>query len=197
MPQIAFWKNVNWLIRLLFLALAAVEVLAWHGFIFHIVPDYSWLGLMLTVGGVWLLTELIDLSWPLRLTVFLATVLDASSDMFHLYSRFLRWDEILHFIGGGVAAVVAAWVLQRAIRNGRMSFARPAAAVFIGAVLIAAFLGMLYEVEEYLTDIHYLHYQKQLGDGPDTVDDELFNIYGAIVLGGAYAWGVRKKHPAA
>ncbi len=170
-----------------------MEILARYGVIFEITPDYSWLGLMLTVGGIWLIIELLRLPWWLKLIVFGMVLLDASSDMFHLYSRFDNWDRLLHFLGGAVAGLVAARVVHDLVRKDWLAFKKVTLGIFALAVLMAAFAGVLYEFQEYMTDVHYLHYQKQLGDGPDTVDDEMLNIYGAIVTTGVYSLILYKK----
>ena len=48
-----------------------------------------------------------------------------------------------------------------------------------------ALLGFLYEYWEFLIDKFYFGYPKALGDGPDTVDDLMFNLAGgaAVLLG--------------
>ncbi len=177
---------MKWTVRLLFIALMCAEILAWNGIILHLKPDYSWLGLAATAILVLGIIEIIQLSATLRLLVFLDTMLDACSDMFHFYSRIHHWDKLLHFLGGATVAIVAIWLLEKLVREGKLYVEHATVGIIIGAILIVAFCGTLYETEEWLTDVHYLHYQKQLGDGPDTVTDEIWNEVGA--LSAALAW---------
>lgn len=172
-------------VRAGFLALLAFEVISWQG-ILPVRPDYSWIGLMLTALLVWIVLEFLELPGSLGLIVLGDVALDAGSDMFNLYSRIPNWDKFLHLLGGAVVGIVAIYVLWRAIRNGTIRFRNPLVVIAIGAVLIASFLGAIYEAQEMFIDI-YNNQQRQLGDGPDTVKDQLFNMGGAAFAACVYA----------
>jgi glycopeptide antibiotics resistance protein len=128
---------------------------------------------------VWFFLEIINGPGLIWLIVFLNTLLDSISDSEHLYSRWMNWDRFMHFAGGATVAVVAAYVLPRWLRKlfpGQKINPWLIVLLVFGTVSLA---GLAYETWEYL--VHF-KYPWELGDGADTVDDQLFNLVGSLTV---------------
>lgn len=170
-------------------ALVGFEGLNWAG-VLGFTLDFSWLGLIVTAVAVFVLLE--GSSFFLRRTtdhglhplVYLAGVaslsVDALGDIAHWYGRFGWYDQLAHFQGGVVAAAISYNILWQLERAGRIRLG--AAGRTVTVVAFTAFLGVLYEMEEYFEDLWYWGRQVRLGDGPDTVNDIIFNIVGALAV---------------
>lgn len=154
-----------------FLSIIGLESLSWAGFL-HFSLDFSWLGLIGTALLIWLILELYHKFYQalpdfIFLTAFFGVGLDAFSDMFRFYSQIMWWDRLMHFIGGGLIAILIFYI-----------FKKP----YLYTFFAVSFLGFLYEYWELLIDRYYFGFSRALGDGPDTVDDLLFNLLGAALV---------------
>lgn len=169
--------------RLLFFFLLVFEFLNYIG-ILHYTLDFSWLGLIVTLLFVWLLVEIISLflkkhnyqplkGWVLIMVV-IAIYIDAFGDILHLYSQFDWYDQLMHLIGGATTAAVSFNVLYQI--GQRTSIFKSS---FI-SLATSSLLGTFYEIEEYLED--YFTGSHRLGDGPDTANDLLLNLVGALLI---------------
>ncbi len=173
--------------RLGFLLWIIFELLNWQG-VLNFTLDFSWLGLVLTAGFVWVSLEII--SWrlkkvsgkPLPWFAFFLSLLSVSFDAFgdthHLYSRFFWYDQVAHVIGGAMAGLVTFVFVWRLVEAGRINLGRKLSGFF--AVCISSFLGVLYEIEEYLEDV--LTGSQRAGNSFDTSNDLLWNTVGALVI---------------
>jgi uncharacterized membrane protein YjdF len=85
---------------------------------------------------------------------------------------------VAHVIGGAMAALVAFVVFWRLVEVGRIKLGKKLTG-FV-ALCVSAFLGVLYELEEYLEDV-FTHSQRA-GTSFDTSNDLLWNTIGAIVI---------------
>lgn len=165
------------LIRVGFLGLLIFEFLNLFK-ILNFSLDFTWLGLIGTAITVWVIFEIINyyykpLPWYILGIIFLGLVLDASSDIFHIYSRFNSWDRFIHFIYGILGAIIIHQLFEKLTPNWLKRFF---------TITTVVFLGFLYEYWEMLVDKFYFQYQKALGDGVDTVDDLFFNALGAVLF---------------
>lgn len=175
------------LARLAFLSLLIFESLNWFGILHHQL-DFTWLGLVITVGVVWVGLEMI--SWYLRhstnrglsgiiyLLAFLMILLDALGDINHLYSRFTWYDQLAHFVGGGAVGGIIISIYNHLARTGKIvlgKFGR-----LVSALGVTVLLGVFYELEEYLEDV--ITGSHRLGDGFDTANDLLLNFLGALLI---------------
>lgn len=175
--------------RLGLAGLIGFEGLNWVG-VLGFTLDFSWLGLIVTAGAVIALLE--GSAFLLRratgrglhpiayLAGAAALFVDALGDVLHLYGRFGWYDQFAHLVGGAVVGLVAFnvfWQLEVAGRIRLGGWLRGISVVAIGALM-----GVLYEIEEYLEDLWKWHRQVRLGDGPDTANDLLLNILGALVV---------------
>ena len=179
-----FLTNIS---RLGFIAWLVFEFLNYIG-VLHFTIDFSWLGLVLTAGFVWVVLEIV--SWrlkkvsgkPLPWIAFLLSLLSVSFDAFgdthHFYSRFDWYDQVAHVIGGAMAALVAFVVFWRLVEAGRIMLGKKLTG-FV-ALCISAFLGVLYELEEYLEDV--FTGSQRAGNSVDTSNDLLWNTVGALVI---------------
>jgi hypothetical protein len=172
-------KNVT---RGMFTLLIAVEASGWTG-ILPWSPTYSWLGLIITALAVWAFVEWFDLPgniWPL---FFVGLCMDAAADTFWLYSTIENWDRLMHLIGGALLGL-ASWHTLKPIFagtvNGRWR-------IFLVLALVALF-GTLYEGSEMGVDAFYAKVEGKsrgaLGDGIDTVEDQLLNLAGGLIVAG-------------
>lgn len=166
--------------RLLFFGLIVFEFLNLVE-IFHFPLDFSWFGLMITAISVWLIGELMVVK--LKKEKYLATVLglsflvvflDALGDVCFFYFHFGLYDRILHFIAGGVIAYLIFILTKDLFKDVRIHL------IFI--IALSNLFGVLYEIEEYLEDVFIHKRPLRLGDGPDTADDLLMNLLGAILI---------------
>ncbi|MBI3305495.1 hypothetical protein HYZ80_04195 [Candidatus Parcubacteria bacterium] len=175
--------------RLGLASLIGFEGLNWIG-VLDFTLDFSWLGLIVTAvavvafleGAAFLLKR--TTGRGLHPVAYFAgaagLAFDAIGDIAHLYGRFAWYDQVAHFLGGAVVGIVAFNVLWQLEQAGRMRLGAGWRSLFV--VSIGAFFGSLYEIEEYLEDLWKWHRQVRLGDGPDTANDLLFNIVGAIAV---------------
>lgn len=175
--------------RLGLAALVGFEGLNWAGML-RFTLDFSWLGLIITATAVIALLEgsafLLKRATgrglhPVIYFVAAASLLiDAVGDIGHFYNRFDWYDQLAHFVGGAVVGLVAfnvLWQLEGAHRIRLGAWLRG-----VGVVALGALAGALYEIEEYLEDAWKWHRQVRLGDGPDTANDMLLNIVGALTV---------------
>jgi hypothetical protein len=192
-------KNLH---RLLFLALFVFEQLN-HYHILHFPLDFTWIGLMVSLGvAVGLLEGVnwafrrswgIELPWATWTYVLIAVSIDAAGDVFHLYSRLPWYDQVAHFSGGLIAGFVFMAAIATYARGVRQQYSPAAIAVYAYGLAMA--LGAAYEIEEYLED--FFTGSHRLGDGPDTANDLLMNALGAMVAVLALTCARRLRRPSA
>ncbi len=175
--------------RILFGALLSYELLNLVGILHHPL-DFTWLGLVITSLGVWLLVELLmgrarhfhpkfPYGWAMLLA-FLATFADAIGDMERLYTHVPHYDKYLHFAGGmavGALVFVTIWAVASASKYPKLHMTRGWSALF--AFTVATFLGVLYEMEEFFEDVFTGSHR--LGDGFDTASDIFLDMVGAAL----------------
>ena len=175
------------LARLLFAGLVIFELFNYVGILhFHI--EFTWLGLLITALSVWIIAELVllrfgkHMSMNRKAVALLATSLvvypDAIGDINRWYS-YQYFDATLHFMGGSAAAILL-FIVFDAIRKNSASFRVPIRWAAFVSLTSAVFLGVLYEIEEYLEDVFTGSFR--LGDGPDTANDLLMNTLGALTF---------------
>ncbi len=172
-------KNIT---RILFVLLIAVEVVGWAGGL-PWTPTYSWLGLILTALAVWACVEWFQPPaelWPL---FFFGLCMDAVADTFQFYYHVESWDRMMHLIGGALIALVSWHAVRRVLPETTTVRWR-----ILLVLSMVAFFGTLYEGAEFGIDSFYIATEGQsrgaLGTGPDTVDDQLLNIIGGLVVVG-------------
>ena len=173
------------IIRLLFLALIGLELLAWADIVPLPDPTFTWFGLVGTAAAAWIFLEVARLPRWLEAVVFGDVVLDAASDIYRLYERWAPsypWDRLMHLIGGAIVALCAFEILRRFLERGWIASPRPDLLLAVGAFLFSGFAGFLYELWEFITDVVYTKKSLALGDGRDTVDDLILNLAGAAVV---------------
>jgi hypothetical protein len=179
-------KLILYFIRLVFLGLLSFEGLNLVG-ILKFTLEFSWLGLFVTALFVWLGLEFLAhfsrkrYQYNFPIFVFLIptfnVLLDAIGDTFYLYSKFLWYDQLMHFLGGAAGAAIIFFILHEIFLRRKINLS----AKFIAfvAFLASNFFGILYELEEYFESF-FLH-NNRLGDRFDTPDDLFFNMVGALI----------------
>ncbi len=166
-------------IRVLFAFLIIFELLNWLE-ILHFPLDFSWLNLAVTALSVFLFVSFFNPPMHIWAAVFGGVLLDAFSDIFHLYSAFPFWDRLVHFGGGFISAVLIFYLVRRVEEKAGVMF--PQFFVFIAVVSAVSLVGTLYEYWEFAIDENLGGAVKMLGDGADTVDDMILNILGAMIF---------------
>jgi len=179
-------KIIIYFVRFIFLGLIFFEGANLFK-ILHFTLDFSWLGLVLTAIAVWFILEFVKYisqkKYHYNFPVFIFIIptinilFDAFGDIFHLYSRINGYDKIMHFFGGAAACSLAFFILKGIFLRRDLFLSNK----FIGffSFLIANFLGILYELEEFFESL-FLH-NNRLGDRFDTPGDLFFNMMGALV----------------
>ena len=174
-------------VRAAFVLIIFLEILGL--FVFpSVVSDFTWLGLIVTAAFAWGIMELFRLSAPVLWITFAATVLDAASALFELYSRIESWDLWIHVLGGAIIAMGGLEIVLRALKKDHIAV-RQQTPFVIGAVyLFTATMGFLYEFWEYLVDKLQYGYPKSLVSAYDSVEDQLFNLLGATLVLAVYCF---------
>lgn len=179
--------------RILIAALILFETLNLAG-VLNFTLDFSWQGLLVTSVGTFLALEIIYFAFRRKgillpqLPYFLAAVglcLDALGDVAHFYARAGWYDQFMHIMGGGIVMALAVTFLSN------LKEKLPLALILFLALGLVAFLGDLYEIEEYLEDKFYHGRPVRLGTGPDTADDLMWNLIGGISAGIIYYGALR------
>lgn len=196
----AFWLHNA--VRFFLAALVVFNFLNLIG-VLHFTLQFTWRGLFITALVTWAILEGVAYRYFLKkgfglhaiiwIIVFLSLVMDASADIFHLYSRFEWWDQCTHFVNSGLICLaifisISAFWLNR---PGLALLHKPARlhlGLFISATTTMA-LSALYEIEEYIEDVLYGTHRS--GPGTDTPNDLLCNALG-IILSVAIIWIIMK-----
>ena len=148
--------------------------------------DFTWLGLSITAIFCWAVIEIISgllkksygaplAGWTMLVAAG-AVYMDALGDILHFYGRFGWYDQFAHFAGGAAVAILTFDVAWRLAQKHKM----PLWFSSFSAIAATALFGALYEIEEYLED--YFTGSHRLGDGPDTANDLMLDIIGAVVI---------------
>lgn len=186
-----FDKGLRFLARLLFAGLILFELLN-EVELLNFTLDFTWLGLAITSLSVLVILELaffylrkknVAVHGRILFLAAIVVYLDAFGDIFKFYSRFGWYDKTLHFFASAVVILVAFEFITCLKRAGGFSLGLTGCGIL--AALIASFAGVLYEIEEYLED--YFRSTNRLGDGPDTVNDLMMNLLGAMMILGIIA----------
>ena len=173
--------------RLLIAGLIIFELLNEFGLL-HYTLDFTWLGLAITSILAWTIIELSSYllkkscglamhGWAMMVAVA-ALYIDALGDILRLYGKLCWYDQIAHLAGGITVAVLIFNALWQLNKCQKIKFNNWGIGFF--TICAAALFGALYEIEEYLED--FFTGSHRLGDGPDTANDLMLNILGAIAI---------------
>ena len=179
-------KLALFLIRATFLGLILFELANLFN-ILHFELEFSWLGLALTSLTVWIGLEFVLYYAKKRFNYIIPSfilliplcniLIDAFGDLFKWYSKYPWYDQLAHFLGGASAAGVTFFILCAFLKRRRVEFKKYIIGSF--AFCAAAFLGIVYELEEYGESLFLGN--NRLGDRFDTPNDLFLNTLGALV----------------
>lgn len=184
--------------RFAFGAWIFVEVLSWAK-VLPLTLEFTWLGLILTASLAWGALEVI--SWRLRrvgarslwagtfIAVLVSQCADAFGDILRLYGQYGWYDQVTHFVGGAVVALVLFDLFTALHDSGRIQLGLTFRGFMV--VLGAMAIGSVYELEEYGEDVIFGSHR--LGDAFDTGNDMLLNTIGALLLVITIVWVRRRK----
>lgn len=176
-----FWM---WVARIFLVPLAVFELLNALG-ILHQPLTFTWWGLVVTSLPVWAVLELAhqrlkkikkNIPWWVIVPVILAAYFDALGDAEGVYNTFYWFDQVAHCTGSMAATAFVGAILFPFWKVHRLS----QKVSFIFLVTCGAALGVVYELAEYLEDI--ISESHRLGDGYDTANDLLWDVFGAVVV---------------
>ena len=183
--------------RILIGALVGFELLNIAG-VLNFTLDFSWLGLLVTSVGTFIVIETAYHVFRRR-NIFLSPSpyslavaglwLDALGDILHWYARFGWYDQFMHFAGGVIVMTISLVIFSKIQKK----FSLPLFAVLLFSLAFVSLSGTLYETEEYLEDRFYHGHQLRLGDGPDTADDLMWNLAGGLGVGAIYLIARKQK----
>ncbi len=149
---------------------------------------FTWLGLIITSGLIWLFLEFISLymrkkcgrqiSGLAMLAAAAVVYFDALGDIFLFYAKYGWYDQTAHLIGGAAAGGIVFSLISSLVACNRVKMGVFGIAFF--SWMSAGFFGMLYELEEYFED--FFTGSRRLGDGFDTANDLFLNISGALII---------------
>lgn len=150
--------------------------------------DYTWFGRMVSTAGVFLMALLMDRGlqkkWnaalPRLVWLFLSflVLIDFLGDVLGFYSRWMWYDRIAHFLSGFWLVGSLFLVFELFYSRGRWRY--PESVQYLLILGTDVFLAVFYEIEEYLEDKIFL--TNRLGNGPDTANDLLMNMMGAVIV---------------
>ncbi len=188
----AMW--IRRILSLTFVGLFVFEVLNYFQFLsFHV--DYTWLGRFVSTLVMFGALRLIDEGFRRKLGTrlqgkvwLLMTVLlwfDFLGDVFGFYSRWMWYDQVVHFLSG-VLLVSCLWIVVRTCAT-RLQWIVPNSVLAVLVLGINTMFAVLYETEEYLEDVFFG--TNRLGDGFDTTNDLLLNLVaGVLVILSLFIW---------
>lgn len=177
--------------RLFFIGLLVFEILNFLK-ILEFNTQFTWLGLVITGVFTFVLLEIVAyrykalkghyLHWSIWIIATIALWMDASGDFFHLYGKFVWWDQAVHFSVSAILAftlfaMINAFWIDRFKYSLLFTEGRLKLALFLAAASSIS-LGAIYEVEEYTEDL--LFHTNRLGPGTDTANDLSMNILGVL-----------------
>lgn len=186
-------------VRLLFTALLIFEFLNWFE-ILHFKVEFTWLGLIITSGGVYGFLEYlnyylkkyhqINLPRAAFLLGFIPVVYDAMGDVFHFYD-FWWYDIVAHFFGSAAAAGIIFYFLMTLRRKEFIDWFLRTEMFFAAAAAVT--FGVLYELEEFGEDLLTCYHRDfipfladkllpcgmRFGNVYDTGSDLFFDVAGA------------------
>lgn len=180
-------KALKLIARLFLGGLLLVELLNYFG-ILHFTLDFTWFGLIITLIVSWASVEIF--SFYIKKTcghflpaycLFLVAAgiyLDAWGDILGLYGRFVWYDQLAHFIGGGAIAGILFSAILLLNSSGKIKLGLWGSGLY--SLALTTFVCVLYELEEYTEDL--FQGTNRLGDGPDTVNDLFLGIVGALAI---------------
>lgn len=181
------YSRMTNIVRSLFAGVILFELLNWIGVLDYSL-DFTWLGLVLTSGFVWGAIEITSrkikkstgrtLPWVVYFGGWFSVTMDALGDVAHWYTEFVWYDQMTHTLGGGMVALIAYFAFWRLYQSQAIKVGRKLLAYM--AFTTSAFLGVLYELEEYIEDV--VTGGNRLGTGVDTANDMMWNTIGALVV---------------
>ncbi|MBI2451137.1 MAG: hypothetical protein HYV52_02235 [Parcubacteria group bacterium] len=176
-------SRLGFLIFLIFQALNLKGILNFQ-------PTFSWEGLITTSLFIWFSVEFIhyylknrnlrSLSSFVFVLGFIPTSVDFFGDILHFYDRFYWYDRAAHFSAASSLAILALIILSNLRKKNYFNWSLVMLLFIVFSVTLIG--GVFYEIEEYLEDRLYWSRQLRLGDGPDTVEDIMFDAFGGLFV---------------
>ena len=149
---------------------------------FPIASDFSWLGLAITTSFVWLALEYCQMPTSVWALACIGVVLDSGSSLLRLFSQIPYWDRPVHTFGGFASAAAMLVLALRALHHGHIRVRRRRLFLVAGVILGVSSAGFYYEVLEYLVDRFHYGSPSSLVSAYNTIEDQLFNTLGAVLL---------------
>ncbi|MBU1102247.1 hypothetical protein KJ853_01140 [Patescibacteria group bacterium] len=149
--------------------------------------NFTWLGLALTSIIAWSIIETASyflkkycghpIAGLAAIVAVAAIYLDAFGDILGFYGKYSWYDQAAHLLGSAAAGGLLLFIIYSFTQCGKIKLGFMVQGLF--ALSATALLGVTYELEEYLED--YFTGSHRLGDGPDTANDLLLDVAGALL----------------
>lgn len=167
--------------RIIFVITILLECAGSLGFL-PIAQDFTWLGLLITFVFSWAMLELFRFPLFIWVLVFLFLILDVFSALLGLYSTISSWDKLMHTCGGALIATGALEIVLQLLKKEYIRTKYSKLFIIINVFFSVIFLGFLYEFWEYLVDKFQYGYVKSLVNVYNSIEDQLFNMLGTILV---------------
>ena len=165
---------------LAFEALNYAHVLGYH-------LDFTWFGrvfstsfvLLTLIGLDWLFRRKLQTRLPPIIWVLCVLILglDFCGDVFGFYGRWEHYDQVAHFFSGPSLTICLVMAYRCIVL--KRGWQLPTSAIYLLALGTDSLFAVAYELEEYLEDVFFDSHR--LGDGPDTANDLMMNLLGALL----------------
>ena len=169
-------RVARYIIFALIIGLLLFELLNFLGILNYQV-EFTWIGLIITILLIFIGLQIVmhyseinfgvSLGNRIWLIVLIGIYLDAFADMFNLYTRFIWFDQAVHFNAGVLICLVLFWFIGNIEKTKRIRLPLWLKNLYIFSATLT--LGVLYEIEEYLEDV--FTGSNRLGSGMDTAND--------------------------
>jgi hypothetical protein len=187
------WESINKFLinlsRFLLAALFAFEILNASGVLKNPINNFHWIGLAITTGAAWFILEAIfyysrenssqTLSNVLMLAAVAALYADTLGQVYKLFDKILWYDRVLHFFAGGVICGIIIFLFIRSLEH-RGKIRLGTLGIAVAAWLTTIFLGLLYELGEFLLDS--ITGSNSLVSLIDMMDDLLLDVSGSLSI---------------
>lgn len=169
------------LFRIFFILIILLELLGIFG-ILPLASDFTWLGLLATALFIWLMLEWLDASPLIWAGSVFTVIIDGLSALFGLYSQIEFWDVAMHLIGGALLGAFGLEFIIRRINKEHTHARHTNLLIILGVLLLTTSIGFLYEFGEYLIDRLQYGFPKTLVNAYDSIEDQLSNLTGTILV---------------
>lgn len=139
------------------------------------------------------MVEIFNFSALVWTATFLMVIWDGVSALYGLYSKIEPWDKYVHAGGGALLGMASLELTRRVLARGWVQAKKEKLFIWMSVLGGVTFIGFLYEFWEYLVDKIQYGYPKSLVSAYDSVEDQVFNILGGILVLLIFFWLEKRR----